>query len=376
MDSSWSSYWLWKCLLASGMLIPASSLSAETTGPRARFVIEGHLANLESFEQYFCRMRVRKGTVEDLDALIKGGPTADVVEGKARLAVDKHRLCYVRETNDTIKIAPGGATGTMSLPPSVIVRSEHSHLDYIAIGGAARVSTEHDGIAMTTWNDCGAMLSGDKGNFARYLLTRITAGIATVEHQGTETRRGHLLTKLVARFTNGLTGTYFIDEARGFIPLETHYELDDGEKCYSAFITDIASCPRSRWFPTRCLVYSHNQRSHGRNLATEIVVTEIAPDQMPPSEFFSYVRPEGTFINDGDSPHSQFAIKQAITITPETIDDLAGRSAKVKVKNLAAEEEFRPKRLSTQTLSLIAAANIAIFGVIAFIWYRRYRLAA
>lgn len=315
-----------------GIVFDATGNEAMTEEPKAvelsrlRLIAEGWSANYESFVSYRCRVRLRQGECSTVEEAHGKGPVRNVVEANATLVVDGEKICYVRQSNEKAKIDPASGTSSLGLPPVAFLFNGERALDvnYFAVGATLRQAESwgERGIDFTTWNEAGSGQVGDKGHFGPNLAETISLGRSELELHPPAPVRGVLATR-IDKLWNGSVTSWFVDEERGFIPIEVTKVLANGKIFRKVFVTEIRSVAKERWFPTRCVaVWLRGDEEAGSHTVREIVVTDLEVDIQPRPEEFQLPLPQATLVYKEGTPTSAFTIPESRSVDLEHLDTL------------------------------------------------------
>jgi hypothetical protein len=226
---------------------------------------------------------------------------------------------------------------------------------------------------MTTWNGAGVMMSGEDGMFGNFVRSYFGPGPQVVVARERVEVSG-ILTLQVDLSFEGSNRSFFVDEHRGFIPIEARfYGRGNRVPQTSAFVTDIQQCSGDRWFPMRCVaVWTEGEPSAGNHFVREVVVTKLDIDNPPGREQFSLNLPAGMAINDPDRAPSQYLLKEAQKATLADLPALYERTLLNKPYVAVPEPAIRGFRGWLIGLNVIL---IAMLLAAYFVMQRRSRTA-
>jgi hypothetical protein len=134
-------------------------------------------------------------------------------------------------------------------------------------------------------------------------------------------------TPIEVRLTD-LTVISFIDEDRGFIPIETQLINNlDGRVVSKVVVTDIRRCSKERWFPVRCVaIWINGDEDNGNHSVREVVIHDLDVDKRPKFEQFAINLPKGTRVWDGTSPNSNLMLDSAQAVNLNSLEELHQRT--------------------------------------------------
>jgi hypothetical protein len=346
------------CLLGS----KTGELSAQEVFP-TKVIAEGYLANREAFPFLTCRFTLWQCKAKSVEDAVSGKFTErrhleDVLWIVKGAKVRYEEACdpgLIQEAFNKAGPDPKSGKILASAPCGDQKRlSDGSkQLNYQPTAKGLTVSATGRAGGRIDWTpfSLGLMGADDLLNPGR-LLAFCAKGKGSCRHYGMEKRAD---TEAVCvgwgynpENQDKESMRFFLDPQRGFLPLEIRHITDTGQIRDRGFWMEIRRCSKDRWFPVKGVAMS-GPREEMFNV-TELQVTELDVDTLPPDDDFRLQVTKGT----------------QIAVTEEDIFFILDSDSSLGLKDLPSLiERSQTATKKRQEAEVAAVANTSSFGPLA-----------
>jgi hypothetical protein len=370
--------WFWaflgSCTLQSAIVYGEGEFASSQDLARIRFMAEGWIANHASFQSYRCKMQIRQGQCASVEKARVGGPDRNVANATAVMVVDGANVRYVRRSDEKPRFNPVSRTSRLGLAPvGFLLNGERAlDVDFFAHGATLRdQSTWVDrGVDFTTWNEAGSRACGERGHFGPYVVQMLSLGRSRFRLHGPVEMNGVVVTRIDKEWDRHVI-SWFVDEQRGFIPVEMWFTLPDGKILWKMFVTKMRHFTPGRWFPERCVsVHINGDEEDGSHNIRDVVVTDLEVDIQPEPEEFQIDLPQGMRLQKDGMLGSVIVLPAPKTVGLDNLDTWEQRTVTRAEERARAEN---PPKNDARMVWLVAAIGAALMVLGIVIAMRRMR---
>lgn len=343
-------------------------------------IADGYRANVESFPIVSCEFQIEHGWADSVEDAVVGGRLKEATLATGLWIVDHEKMRYELQVAPEVMEREKKSPWLQFMPTRTLVNGVQG-IGYNPLGHVAPLYSEAwppDG-----WYDTPfvAASSGKQLMLHNYIAELSKDEKFSCAYGGSEERNGLRLMVIQvgpANRPSKLSKRFYVDPARGFLPIERESEDTDYFGYRGTRITDVKEFPGGRWFPMRSVQYHSQGDPQGRCKVIDYRVTKLEVDVPPPAEAFAIAVDRGTRVHDPAVRNSEFMIPLTQKVGLADLDRLLARTEQARAAGLAQMRAIQAQQQHAQELpparrwwligmnAVLVAAAIALFA-----WSRR-----